>query len=73
VMGILIGIAGPVTMAAKVAEKRPALRSMIYGNINLHHARQHSAKWVDQKQLDPTSPLTVASTPEHNRKETDRG
>jgi formate dehydrogenase gamma subunit len=46
VMLALLGIAVHVTMAAIIAEERPALWSMIVGQIDREHARRHSAKWV---------------------------
>jgi formate dehydrogenase gamma subunit len=42
---VLVGLAVHVTMAAVVADERPALRSMITGRIDAEHARQHSPKW----------------------------
>jgi hypothetical protein len=33
-------------MAAVIADERPALRSMITGHIDYHHAKHHSPKWV---------------------------
>jgi formate dehydrogenase gamma subunit len=43
-----IGIAVHVTMAALLREERPALMSMITGEIDYEHAREHNAKWVSQ-------------------------
>ncbi len=40
------GIAVHVTMAAVIAEERPALRSMLTGRIDYRHAQHHSPKWV---------------------------
>jgi sulfite dehydrogenase (quinone) subunit SoeB len=42
----LVGVAVHLTMAAVIAEERPALRSMVTGKIDFHHARHHSPKWV---------------------------
>jgi len=46
VMLALVGIAVHVTMAAILVEERPALWSMIAGQISREHARARSAKWV---------------------------
>jgi formate dehydrogenase gamma subunit len=43
---VLVGLAVHLTMAAVIADERPALRSMVTGWIDLHHARHHSPKWV---------------------------
>jgi formate dehydrogenase gamma subunit len=43
---VLVGLAVHLTMAAVIAEERPALRSMITGRIDYHHAAHHSEKWV---------------------------
>ena len=43
---VLLGAAIHVTMAAVIAEERPALRSMITGRIDYLHAKHHSPKWV---------------------------
>jgi formate dehydrogenase gamma subunit len=43
---VLAGVAVHVTMAAVIAEERPALKSMITGRIDSEHARHHSPKWV---------------------------
>jgi len=43
---VVAGLAVHVTMAAVIADERPALRSMITGSIDYHHARHHSPKWV---------------------------
>lgn len=42
----VVGLAVHLTMAAIIAEERPALRSMVTGRIALEHARHHSPKWV---------------------------
>jgi formate dehydrogenase gamma subunit len=42
----VVGLAVHLTMAAVIAEERPALRSMVTGRIELEHARHHSPKWV---------------------------
>jgi formate dehydrogenase gamma subunit len=43
---VLAGIAIHLTMAAVIAEERPALRAMLTGRIDYQHARHHSPKWV---------------------------
>jgi sulfite dehydrogenase (quinone) subunit SoeB len=43
---VVAGLAIHVTMAAVIADERPALRSMITGRIDYHHAAHHSPKWV---------------------------
>jgi formate dehydrogenase gamma subunit len=43
---VLVGIAVHLTMAAVIAEERPALRGMLTGRIDYEHARHHSPKWV---------------------------
>jgi len=43
---VLVGLAVHVTMAAVIADERPALRSMITGHIDYQHAKHHSPKWV---------------------------
>lgn len=43
---VLVGLAVHVTMAAVIAEERPALRSMFTGRIDAEHARRHSPKWI---------------------------
>ena len=48
VMLALVGIAVHVTMAAIMVEERPALWSMIVGEIDRAHAKTHSAKWVEE-------------------------
>jgi formate dehydrogenase gamma subunit len=42
---VLVGLAVHVTMAAVIAEERPALRSMFTGRIDARHAKHHSPKW----------------------------
>jgi len=44
----LAGIAVHFTMAAVIAEERPALRSMFTGRIDLRHAQHHSPKWTSR-------------------------
>jgi formate dehydrogenase gamma subunit len=48
IMAALIGIAVHVTMAAIIVQERPALWSMIVGQIDREHAQTHNAKWVDE-------------------------
>jgi len=43
---VLVGVGVHLTMAAVIADERPALRSMITGTIDTHHAVHHSPKWV---------------------------
>lgn len=43
---VLVGLGVHLTMAAVIAEERPALKSMITGRIDAHHAVHHSPKWV---------------------------
>ena len=43
---VLLGVAVHLTMAAVIAEERPALRSMFTGHIDYQHAKHHSPKWV---------------------------
>jgi len=50
----LIGVAVHVTMAAILREERPALKSMVVGEIDYNHAIDHNSKWV--KEMD--SPAT---------------
>ncbi len=45
---VLAGLAIHVTMAAVIADERPALKSMITGRIDYEHAKHHSPKWVAQ-------------------------
>ncbi len=42
----LIGVAMHVTMAAILTEERPALKSMVFGEIDRDHAAHHNAEWV---------------------------
>ena len=48
IMFALVGVAVHVTMAAIISEERPALWSMIVGQIDREHAATHSAKWVEE-------------------------
>jgi len=48
IVAMLLGLGVHVTMAAIIASERPALRSMVTGHIDYHHARHHSPKWVDR-------------------------
>ncbi len=56
---VIAGVAVHVTMAAVIAEERPALKSMITGRIDYEHARHHSPKWVErlghQTRVSPSS------------------
>lgn len=44
----LAGVSVHITMAAIVREERPALKSMLRGTVDRHHAEAHSAKWVEE-------------------------
>ena len=44
----LVGVAVHITMAAIMKEERPALISMIKGDIERRHAEHHSSKWVEE-------------------------
>jgi formate dehydrogenase gamma subunit len=44
----LAGLSVHITMAAIMAEERPALRSMVTGYVSREHAEHHSRKWVDE-------------------------
>ncbi|BDG06033.1 cytochrome b/b6 domain-containing protein [Anaeromyxobacter oryzae] len=57
---VLVGVAVHLAMAAVIAEERPALRSMVTGKIDFHHAKHHSPKWV-KKLGHATEPLAEAS------------
>jgi sulfite dehydrogenase (quinone) subunit SoeB len=59
----VVGLAVHLTMAAVIAEERPALRSMVTGRIELEHARHHSPKWV-AKLGRATPPLADGSETE---------
>ena len=64
---VLAGIAVHVTMAAVIAEERPALKSMVTGRIDHEHARHHSPKWVarlGQQTRDHDSDAHAASKEE---------
>jgi formate dehydrogenase gamma subunit len=54
---VVLGAAVHVTMAAILAEERPALKSMITGSVDYEHALHHSPKWIeevgDAKRDDP--------------------
>jgi sulfite dehydrogenase (quinone) subunit SoeB len=49
---VAAGLAVHLTMAAVIAEERPALRSMVTGRIDSEHARHHSPKWVAKLEKD---------------------
>jgi formate dehydrogenase gamma subunit len=49
---VLAGLAIHLTMAAVIADERPALRSMWTGRIDYAHARHHSPKWVAKLEED---------------------
>jgi formate dehydrogenase gamma subunit len=61
VMLALVGIAVHVTMAAILVEERPALWSMIVGQIDRRHAQERSAKWVAQLESQPSAKDHAAS------------
>jgi formate dehydrogenase gamma subunit len=48
IMLALVGVAVHITMAAIIVEERPALKSMITGYVDRHHAESHATKWVDE-------------------------
>jgi formate dehydrogenase gamma subunit len=52
---MLAGVGVHLTMAAVIAEERPALRSMVTGRIDYRHAVHHSPKWVARLEAVPTS------------------
>jgi formate dehydrogenase gamma subunit len=56
----LAGLAVHITMAAIIAEERPALRSMLTGEVAREHAESHSSKWVEEieaeKAVNPAPP-----------------
>jgi len=52
----LVGLAVHITMAAIIEEERPALKSMLTGQVPRAHAEHHSRKWIEeleQKQRHP--------------------
>ena len=49
---VLAGVAVHVTMAAVIADERPALRSMITGYVDRAHAEHHCGKWVARLEAD---------------------
>jgi sulfite dehydrogenase (quinone) subunit SoeB len=49
---VVAGLAVHLTMAAVIADERPALRSMVTGRIDSEHARHHSPKWVAKLEED---------------------
>jgi formate dehydrogenase gamma subunit len=52
---MLVGVGVHLTMAAVIADERPALRSMVTGHIDYQHARHHSPKWVARLEAVPPS------------------
>ena len=58
---VLVGVAIHLTMAAVIADERPALRSMVTGKIDYQHAKHHSPKWV-KKLGHATEPLADESS-----------
>ncbi len=50
---VLAGLAIHVTMAAVIADERPALKSMITGYVDRDHAEHHSPKWVAELESAP--------------------
>ena len=50
----ILGVAIHFTMAALLAEERPALASMVTGRIDYQHARHHCPKWVERLEADPS-------------------
>lgn len=49
----LLGVAVHFTMAALLADERPALASMVTGRIDYEHAKHHSPKWVERLEAVP--------------------
>ena len=45
---VVLGAAIHITMAAVIAEERPALKSMITGSVDFEHAKHHSPKWIEE-------------------------
>jgi formate dehydrogenase gamma subunit len=52
---MLVGVGVHLTMAAVIADERPALRSMVTGRIDYRHAKHHSPKWVARLDSVPPS------------------
>jgi len=50
---MLVGVGVHLTMAAVIADERPALKSMVTGHIDYDHARHHSPKWVARLEKVP--------------------
>jgi cytochrome b subunit of formate dehydrogenase len=51
----LLGVAVHFTMAALLADERPALASMVTGRIDYEHAKHHSPKWVERLEAVPSN------------------
>lgn len=60
----LAGLAVHITMAAIMKEERPALVSMLKGDIDRHHAEHHSSLWVEELQAHQKTPSNAASQAE---------
>jgi formate dehydrogenase gamma subunit len=63
---VLAGLVVHVTMAAVIAEERPALRSMFTGRIDAGHAAHHSPKWLAKlghRTSDATAPAHEEENP----------
>ena len=58
----LLGVAVHFTMAALLADERPALESMITGRIDYQHAKHHSPKWVERLEAAPSHDAPAGST-----------
>ena len=50
----ILGVAIHFTMAALLAEERPALASMVTGRIDYEHAKHHCPKWVERLEAVPS-------------------
>lgn len=50
----LLGAAVHVTMAAILREERPALKSMVFGDVDFDYAKHHNKKWVEE--IEASSP-----------------
>jgi formate dehydrogenase gamma subunit len=52
----LLGLAVHLTMAAVIADERPALKSMLTGRIDTQHAAAHSPLWVEEIAREASQP-----------------
>jgi sulfite dehydrogenase (quinone) subunit SoeB len=51
----ILGVAVHFTMAAVIAEERPALKSMFTGRVDAAHAAEHSPLWVEEIQRETSA------------------